>query len=426
LTSRTRGATTRRGIWNLADQVVSSLSNGAVTVLVARTVSATEFGWFAVAFTTSLLLLSVVREIVSQPFLLESSALTAEPFREQARAAAGAVVVFGTVLGLGVVAGGVAVQGSGGAGLVMAGITLPGLFLQDLLRFVGLARGRPQDAALNDTVWLVALAVVLGALISADVRAGWAYILAWGATAAAAAGVAAIRAGVLPRPFGALRWTWTRRGTSGWLVLELAAAYGSVQVVILLVGGVAGAAAAGAWRGTQTLLGPVNVLGMAALSFLVPELLRRPDLSHGRRIRAAAALSGVLVVANVTYGAVLLALPEAAGEQVLGATWASARAYLLPLTVWSAAVAMSLGPLSVLQTLGRIRAAAGVSIRLLPVLLTAAAVGLLLGGGRGAAYGVMLAQLAIVPVWWQVLLRAVREAGGAVTPDSPAIPFLDD
>lgn len=416
MTSRSRGATTRRAFWNLVDQVVSSLSNALVTVLVARSASATEFGWFAIAFTTSLLLLSAVRHVVNAPLLLTASALTGERFRTEARTAAGACLVLGAWLGGAVVGVGLLVGGSAGTGLLMAGLTLPALLLQDVLRYVGQASGRPQDAALNDTVWLVALLVALGALASAGVGTGSTYVLAWGGTAGLAALVALGRVRWLPQPAGSLAWTWRLRSTSKWLLLEFMAAYGSVQVVLLTVGGVAGAAAAGAWRGTQTLLGPVNVLGMAARSFLVPELVRRPDLSAGQRLRAAGLLSGVLVVANLVYGGALLALPAAAGEQVLGETWALARDYLLPLTLWSAAVGVSLGPLSVLQTLGRTRAAAGVSVLLALVMPVTAGAGLALGGGLGAAYGVVLAQVAVGPVWWVVLRRAVRSGSPSGQP----------
>lgn len=419
---RGRRATGRRAVWNVVDQVVSSLSNAAVTIVVARSVPADAFGRFAIAFTLSLLVLSAVRQLVNAPFLLMSSASTGAAFRREAREAGGAAVTWGVLLGAPVALCGLLLGGTLGAAVVAAGVTLPLLFWQDVLRYVGQAAGRPQDAALSDTVWLAALAVALGVLVGTGETTAWVYVAAWSGTAAVAAAVATARLGWLPALHGGLRWTWDRRDTSRWLLLEILAAYGSVQVVVLVVAALAGTAAAGAWRGVQTLLGPVNVLGMAARSFLVPELVRRPDLAPSVRLRAAAALSGVLVVANLGYGGVLLALPQDVGEQVLGETWTAARTVLLPLTVWSAAVGVSLGPLAVLQTLGRTRAAAGVSLLLAPLLLVAALVGLLLGGSVAAAYGVMAAQLAVAPVWWVTMRRAVADAARArstVSVDAP-------
>lgn len=418
---RRHGSTSGRAVWNLVDQGLSSLSNAAVTVLVARTVPAEVFGRFALAFTTSLLLLALVREMVHQPFLLGASALRGEAFREQARSAGGAAVLAGGMLGGGVLVAAAIVRGPVGESLLVAGLTLPLLFWQDLLRFEAQSAARPREAAINDGVWLLGLAVGLTGLIAADVKVAWAYLLVWGGTAGLASVVAAVRMRLPPRLPGSLRWAWARRSTSRWLLVETMAAYGSVQVVILLLGGVVGAAAAGAWRGTQTLLGPVNVLGMAALSFLIPEVVRRPTLSARGRVRAAAALSGGLLLANAVWGGLLLALPRTAGVQLLGDTWDGARTYLPAITVWSAAVALSLGPLSVLQAVGDTRAAARVSILLSPLLIVAALVGLAFNGGLGAAVGVAVAQLAVVPVWWRVLLRVVRRRDDTACATAPSL-----
>lgn len=409
------GGLSGRAAWNLIDQVVSSLSNAAVAILVARTVSPTEFGWFAAALTTTLLVLSLVRALVCYPLMITSGGLDEAGLRAAGRSAAGASVLIGVSVGLLLGLVGAAIGGSAGASIAAAGLVLPVILLQDVLRFVALVRGRPQEAALSDGLWLVALLVVLTALERADVDTAWGYVVGWGAGAALAAGVAATRLRWLPRLRGARAWAWERRSTSGWLLAEVTAAFGSAQVVVLLVTAVAGAVAGGAWRGVQTLLGPVNVLGMAARTFIIPELVRRPDLSAARRVRAALALSGLLVVANLVYGGILLALPTAVGEQLLGETWAGARDYLPALTIWSAAVAASFGPLTVLQTVGRARSAAKVSFVLCPLLLGGAGIGLLLGGGLGAAYGVMLAQLAVIPLWWRALQR-----GATQLPSDPA------
>jgi len=237
----------------------------------------------------------------------------------------------------------------------------------------------------------------------------WIYAAAWGATGTLAGLVTALRTGWRPVLGGAASWTWSHRRTSRYLFLEIASAYGSVQFAIVLVSVVSGPAAAGAFRGVQTLLGPVNVVGMAATAFIFPGLVRRPTLTRRARLAIAAAFSLALAIANLLYGIVLLNLPFAVGAAILGETWVYSEAVILPFIIWAAAVGLSLGPLAVLQSNGHARAAALCSVALVPLVLLGTAIGIHLDGFRGTAFGIMSAQAAILIAWWAALWAAAHD-----------------
>ncbi len=60
----------RRTGWGLGDQMVSSLTNVALTIMVARSVSADEFGTFSLLLATYLVCVTLVRGLTSEPLLV--------------------------------------------------------------------------------------------------------------------------------------------------------------------------------------------------------------------------------------------------------------------------------------------------------------------------------------------------------------------
>jgi O-antigen/teichoic acid export membrane protein len=409
---RTDGGIVRRAAWNLIDQGLSSITNAGATIVVAATLPSALFGWFAVGFTVATLLLQLVRQLVCQPLLLTASALPPGQQNEEVRRAVGAAATLGIALGVVLAAVSAGLRGDVRAVLFAVAVALPGLFVQDCVRAVAFSRARPQEAAASDALWLLALAVLLIVLRVEHAHAPWLYAAAW-AGSGGVAGLAAllglsvlIRASWTPRVRHAMSWVWGHRDLSRYLFLEIAAAYGSVQIAILMVTAANGPSAAGAFRGAQTLLGPVNVLGMAGMTFLVPELVRRPGLSRHARLGAAATFAGTLAAINVLYGLVLLSLPSAVGHAILGETWLETRGVLLPFTIWAAALALCLGPLAVLQVIGRIRTAAACSVVLFPLVMIGTLIGQARDGFHGAAVGIMCAQIAVLLVWWPALAHA--------------------
>ncbi|MDR2986820.1 MAG: hypothetical protein LBV34_18475, partial [Nocardiopsaceae bacterium] len=63
----------RRFGWGLADQAVSSLTNFAVSLYVARTLGAVQFGAFALAYVTYSFVLNASRGLATDPLLVRFS-----------------------------------------------------------------------------------------------------------------------------------------------------------------------------------------------------------------------------------------------------------------------------------------------------------------------------------------------------------------
>ena len=92
--SRTNaGSGVRRLGWGLADQALSSLTNFALAVLVARTVGTAELGAFGLAFTTYTITLGATRALCSEPLTVRYSATGEAEWREGASAATGIALV---------------------------------------------------------------------------------------------------------------------------------------------------------------------------------------------------------------------------------------------------------------------------------------------------------------------------------------------
>ena len=174
----------RGASWSIVDQGVYSLSNVLLAVLVARQVSAEEFGAFSTVYILYVCSQGVNEGIHGEAFSVAYSAADARHRRHMLAGAAGSALVFGAVLGLACVALGAVVPGPIGELLPVLGAVLPGLFLQDLWRFALFAEHLPRAAALNDVIWGggSTLGVIVLARTSFD-TVGW-FLAAWGAAGA--------------------------------------------------------------------------------------------------------------------------------------------------------------------------------------------------------------------------------------------------
>ena len=100
----------KRAGWGVADQALSSLTNFAVGVFVARELGPAEFGAFSLAFATYLFALNASRGLATDPLSVRFSDVPAASWREAASAATGTAVLVGVVLGAGCVLVGLALD----------------------------------------------------------------------------------------------------------------------------------------------------------------------------------------------------------------------------------------------------------------------------------------------------------------------------
>ena len=403
------GGGVRRLGWGLADQALSSLTNFALAILVARTVSTSALGAFGLAFTTYTITLGATRALCAEPLTVRYSATGEREWREGASAATGVALVLGVVAGVLCVAASFLFDGTLRPSLIVLGLSMPGLIVQDTWRSAFFCHLRGTYAFANDLAWAIAQVVLVAAVLAVGLRSSPAFILAWAGAANVAALFGIVQAGFLPRPLRARHWLSHHRDLGPRYLIEFVARNAAQSGAMYATAGFAGLSAAGALRGAQVVLGPLNILNMGVTSPAIAESVRIARRSPRRMLRVVSILGVVLVVVFVAWGIAMYLLPDSAGEALLKRSWVPAHPVILPYTAVMAASGMLTA-----ATVGlRAMAAAKRSMRSRLVTgvlaITGGTVGAATFGAVGAAVG-LAAGLWIGGIqWWQQLRAAVVE-----------------
>jgi O-antigen/teichoic acid export membrane protein len=399
--------------WGVGDQALSSLTNFALGLITARTVTAYEFGAFSLAFATFTAGLGLARALTSEPLSVRFSGVDEQGWARATSWAAGSSLVVGTGFGLACVVAGLLLPGALGDAVLAVGILMPGLLLQDTWRFAFFARGWGAAAFVNDFVWAIALIPSLGAAVLLTDGSVSVYILAWAAAASVAAVFGAKQAGVIPRPTAARRWFLEQRDIGPRFVLEFLAINGSTQLSAYGIGVIAGLTAAGAIRGGMILMGPLYVLVMGLRMAAVPDLVRALKRSTRAMRRRSLALSAGLGGLALVWTLSLSILPPSIGISLLGPTWEGTASIILPISLWMVGLAVSVPATAGVRALLAVKKslAARLVVALFGVMATLVGAGL--EGAVGAAWGMACASLVGATVWWLQLHRAIIESESA-------------
>lgn len=396
--------------WNLGDQVLSSITNLALTVIVARTVTGREFGGFALAITLYILTILVVRATCGQPLLLARAAAgSPAEQRRSVEEALGLGVAFGvgaSVLGLVTAA---STTGALQRALFPLGVLLLPLVLQDVCRFVAFAEGRPKRAFGNDLLWTLGQAVAMGAVVATGHASVTTLVWAWGIAGTVASLAALAAAGTRPRVPAGLRFFWANRGMCGRFLGEVLITSGAVQLTLVGVALISGPVDVGALRGAPVLFGPLNLLFAASLTGLLAELAHVAHEGSEQLRRQCRLISTGSLVVSGGYGVVLILLPAAAGRAALGDTWRLTDPLLVPFAVQYAAIGVCLGQVIGLRALASSHRSFGVCFRFTVLFLVLGIGGEWRWGAPGAAWGMAIAAAVAIGDWYIQFGRALGE-----------------
>jgi O-antigen/teichoic acid export membrane protein len=415
--TRPRARAARRSLAIFVDQALSSASNFLLVILVARLLSTSEFGTFAVGFTCLTVSLGVSRANLGVPLSVD---LPHETDHTVIDDAIGRSIAVGLVTGagVGVVVGGLGLLVADGtplrATLLILGCASPFLVVQDVGRYVAVAQATPGRAVVSDLVWVCTGLAVLG--VSAVSHRIGAITAAGGWVLGGLLALGAVRH-CLRRPVWRGTWGWFARDRRRHhLTVDALTAAVTPLVVVAVVATVCSPATVGSLRGASTLMSPINV-GIAAVGLgAVAEVTRRSQ-SHARAFMVMVSLG--LACCSVLWGAMVWLLPSSVGSFLLGPTWDSAR-HVLPfstaefvgLSVWT-------GAITLLRAAGRTRVSAsfrGLYLVVAVVASSAAAVSLGTAEGVQAALAASAAVLALVS--WISALRTPHPEH--VVADTPA------
>ena len=181
MTELRRRARTELG-WGVADQAVSSGTNLGLSILAGRLLGTAGLGVIFLGFSMYLLALSFMRGLVTQPFVVASSALNKQEQDAATRACMTLVIVIATAVALLMVIAGLVIGDPLGRSLLIfapwAGVAL----VQDQWRSVLFRDQRGSAAGLNDGVWALGMLAMLPLALA--FRYDWVIAATWGAGAA--------------------------------------------------------------------------------------------------------------------------------------------------------------------------------------------------------------------------------------------------
>jgi hypothetical protein len=328
----------------------------------------------------------------------------------------GAALVVGFVLGIACVIVRVLSPGIVGSALLVLGVTMPGLLLQDGWRYAFFTKGQGFQAFLNDAIWAGVLFPLVALLIVTDHATVDSLLLVWGAAACCAAIVGIVQARLLPRPTQARTWWREQRDLAPRFFGEFAAGNGSAQTVTYATAAAGGLAEAGALRGAQLLLGPVNVFTMGVGVAAVPAGVRLLEQSRDRLKRAAILLSVGLAVITLAWGLVIYLLPDRWGVSLLHDNWRGAHAVVLPLTFAWTGLSANTGATLGLRALAAAKRSLRARIIITPLTIVAVSVGAALNGAVGSASGLTVTTCLGAALWWFHFQRALAEHASQAEP----------
>jgi O-antigen/teichoic acid export membrane protein len=406
---RLHGAGRRLG-WGVADQAVSSLTNFAVGIFVARSLGAVQFGAFSLAYVTYTFVLNASRGLASDPLVVRFSGVDPPIWRRAVASCTGTATLAGCAAGICVLAAAMLLSGTTKVAFLALGLTLPGLMLQDSWRFAFFAAGRGNQAFLNDLTWAVVQIPAMALLLVTHHASVFWVVLAWGAAATVAAGVGPLQAHVVPKLSEAPAWVSRHRDLGPRYLAENTASGGAVQLRTYAIGVILGLAAVGYVRAAEMLMGPFLILSMGISWAAVPEAVRVLRRSSRHLRLFCLSLGAGLAVTALGWGVVLLLLlPRGLGSWLLGSIWRPTYPLLLPATVTVIAGCFSVGASAGMRALGAARQSLRVQVLASAAYLIGGIGGALTEGPIGTMRGTALATMFAASLWWWQLRAALAD-----------------
>ena len=396
---------------------MSTLTNFLLSIYVARTLGAAQFGAFTLAYVTYGFAINASRGLSVEPLLIRFSGTDLRTWRRAAASSTGTALLVGLVAGACALAAGPLVGGTTGLAFLALGLTLPGLLLQDSWRYAFFALGRGHHAFINDTIWAALLLPLLVLLkMSGHANVFW-FVLAWGMAAAVGAAVAPLQARIVPNLTGATEWLWRHRDLGPRYLAENTGGNAADTLRSYGVSYILGLAAVGYIQAAGVLMGPFKIIFFGISLITLPEAARLLRRSPRHLPLFCAAVSTGLTLLALAWGVVLLvALPRGLGHLMLGSIWRPAYPLVLPTTLAIMSGCATTGALLGLHALGAARRSLRATILTFMLVAACALVGAVTGGTLGTLrFAAAASWLGTLLSWWQ-LRRALHESATVPVP----------
>ena len=399
--------------WGVADQAVSSLSNFAVNIYIARTLGAVQYGAFALAYVTYGFALNASRGLATAPLLVRFSGTDIPTWRRAITKCTGTATTVGLTTGAIILAAAALLSGTVRLAFLALGLIMPALALQDSWRFSFFALGRGSQAFLNDTVWTVALIPALVLLRATGHANVFWFIFAWGAAAAVAAAIGPMQARTVPRPSGVWEWVSRHRDLGPRFLVEGTVNSAGSQLRNYGVGFILGLAAVGYVQAVTTLMGPFMVIFFGMGLVTLPEAARILRRSPQHLAPFCLLISGGLSILALAWGIFLLvAVPRGLGHLMLGNLWKPTYPLVSPATISVLGGCCSTGTGTGLHALGAARRSLNAMVIETTLCVVLSLAGTVVDGPVGTMSGFAAGLWIGALVYWRQLRAALRESGG--------------
>lgn len=421
-----RPGVSSRSFWRLglgvADAAVPSVGNLGVSVLAAHVMTLPDFGVFSTVLLSLILLVGVSRSLHGDVLVLTAAA-DAEGQADRIRQSLASVLLLGLVVGLlTALAGGATLvwasdQSPWGPALVVAGVVLPILLLQDHHRWIAYTQGHIRDSVLNNMAWVtgsITAMVVLVILADTDIPA-FAGVLIWGLAAAGGWGISTLQNRYLPSLRRGTAWLRENRRMASGLAQDFGLLQASAQGALILLAILTSAADIGLLRKAQLWLGPVTMLTTGLLSALQSILARRHDSARpGASTRVTLSIGSSAAAGTLLYGAIVLLLPTSIAALLAGGDWVAARPFVWPLTV-QLAMGLLGGCIGIaLRVRGQIAQQVRARWVLAPASLAIVTLAATTSGALAATWGLAAVSVLTTCLWYRLLVQRIPAVAPAV------------
>lgn len=389
--------------WSIADQGMSTLTNFLLSIFVARTLGAAQFGAFSLAYVTYGFANNASRGLSIEPLLIRFSGTDLPTWRRATAGSTGTALLVGMACGACAIGAGLLVGGTTGLAFLALGLALPGLMLQDSWRYAFFALGRGHHAFINDAIWAaVQIPLLVFLKVGGHSNVFW-LVLAWGGAAAVGAVIGMFQARVVPNLSGAIKWLIQHRDLGPRYLVENTGSSAADSLRSYSASSILSLSAVGYIQAANVLLGPFKIIFFGLGMITIPEAARLLRNSPRRLPTFCAAVSVGLTFLVLLWGAVLfVALPHGLGHLILGAIWRPAYPLVLPTMLAMTALCATTGATIGMHALGSARRSLRSSLLTSVFVLAGAVLGAEIAGTFGTlCFAAAGSGLGTLVTWWQ-------------------------
>ncbi|WP_197378837.1 MATE family efflux transporter [Mycolicibacterium mengxianglii] len=402
------------GTWAIIDQALSSGSNFLLAIIVVRSVSPEDFGAFSIGVVIYVLTIGVCRALTTEPLAIRFGRATG-PIMAEAPRCLGLALWLGSLIGTGCVVAAFAAGGNIQSVLLVLGLSLPLLIMQDACRVTCFALDRPRLAATNDAVWALSMVPFVILAMNWPGAQTWHYVAAWLIPGAAAGVLLLAQLHVVPSLRGARGWFVNTRTLGMPLVWNYGLMVAPAYLLFALMPLVSSLFELGMARAAYLPYGFFGVIFQGVWLVLLPAASRRSN-AHLARL-AVWSSTGLGALALLWASVLAFAIPPWLGVALFGESWTEAASIRLIFAGALVAQALGVGPLIALRVLEAPKLLVYVRLVTAPLMIFA---GLLLSstqGATGLAAAIMFGDVSATLLSWIVFQRIRRSK---TVPDSAA------